>query len=219
LAAFPPRKTVALRYVDTVSIDGGVSSTGVYEFRANSIFDPDYTSTGHQPMFRDTYSAIYSQYKVNYATITLIACSSKIVNVVAPQTVDGTTIVNQQYYNDGERSCRMFILNSEQANDYPTNFNNMVEEGNTNLKWRFVPQNTSLAMPMLRQRCTPHKLLNCSYNDGGLSAGSGSNPSLEAYFVCGVQDLGGTNPDSMKFQVIITYNVTFFDLIKNQSQN
>jgi len=46
------------------------SGVGVQQvFRANSIFDFDYTGTGHQPMYRDQIVAMYQNYKVLGAKI------------------------------------------------------------------------------------------------------------------------------------------------------
>lgn len=220
LGAFPPRKTVALRYVDTVALNPGAGGTAVQVFRANSIYDPDYTGAGHQPMFYDNYANIYGRYKVNYATITMIALSSKIVNTTSSTDLSGTTTAYQQYYASNERACRMFILNDMAVNDYPSALNTLIEEGNKNLVWRYVPNNTGLKMPILRQRVTPHKLAGVSYNDDSMVATVGADPNKDVFFICGVSDIGdGTNPDSMYFQFIITYNVTFSDLKKNQTQN
>jgi hypothetical protein len=43
----------------------------MYRFRANSIFDPDLTSAGHQPYGHDTLQNIYKSYVVDKAVITL----------------------------------------------------------------------------------------------------------------------------------------------------
>lgn len=68
---FPRSATVSLRYVDNLgSIDPGVGVASVYSYRANSIFDPNYTGVGHQPYGHDTLATVYSRYKVNSSTIT-----------------------------------------------------------------------------------------------------------------------------------------------------
>jgi len=53
------------RYADEVALFcTSVPTASTYQFRMSSLFDPDLTSTGHQPFFRDTLASIYSYYKV-----------------------------------------------------------------------------------------------------------------------------------------------------------
>lgn len=60
-----PLKTIAkLRYCETVRLDATTGSSASYLFRANSIFDPNFTGVGHQPYGRDTYESIYNHYRV-----------------------------------------------------------------------------------------------------------------------------------------------------------
>ena len=42
----------------------GVGVPGVYQFRVNSIFDPNLTGTGHQPLGHDELSYFYQRYRV-----------------------------------------------------------------------------------------------------------------------------------------------------------
>jgi len=76
----PDAKIVKFRYVDTVSRNpsvGGVAST--YLFRANSIFDPDFTAIGHQPLGHDEWSVFYDHYTVLGARITATFLSTSDV--------------------------------------------------------------------------------------------------------------------------------------------
>jgi hypothetical protein len=61
---FPDRLVSTLRYHSLTTLSSVSGSVAQYGFRWNSIFDPDYTSAGHQPLYRDTYAAIYDQYAV-----------------------------------------------------------------------------------------------------------------------------------------------------------
>jgi len=69
---FPPTVVKRLRY----SMEGSVTATsgvpGGYVFRANDLFDPDYTSTGHQPMGFDQMMLSYSHFCVLKAKIRVI---------------------------------------------------------------------------------------------------------------------------------------------------
>jgi len=64
------RTKVIMKYAqDTeVSVDGTVGAN--YLFRCNSIFDPDQSGIGHQPMGHDQYAQFYNNYTVIGAKIT-----------------------------------------------------------------------------------------------------------------------------------------------------
>ena len=53
---------VKLRYVETISLTS--TSSQVYNYRANSVYDPNETSTGHQPMGFDQMALKYNHYLV-----------------------------------------------------------------------------------------------------------------------------------------------------------
>lgn len=219
LGGFPTKKTVALRYVEEFTLDPADATTASYVFRINNVYDPNLTGGGHQPMFYDNYSTLYSKYKVNSATISFRCMDNHVVNVATPNLVDGTNVGDNQYYAANQRASRMFIVKDEQANDYTTKINTLIEEGSKNLKWCFNPQNTSKSMTTLRMKCAPHQLCNLNFKDNSLEALIGGGPTRECYFICGVDSMPNRNSDPMVYQVIITYNVTFFDFKQNQSEN
>lgn len=58
-------KAVCLRYNATVTLDiTALGLTAWHVFRANSIFDPDLTGLGHQPLYRDSWAQFYNKYTV-----------------------------------------------------------------------------------------------------------------------------------------------------------
>lgn len=61
---FPDRILTKLRYAEVYNLTSTVGSIGKQLMRWNSMFDPDQTGTGHQPLYRDTYASIYDQYAV-----------------------------------------------------------------------------------------------------------------------------------------------------------
>lgn len=61
---FPTNRVVKMRYVQANLL---TSTSGVIAqqfFRANSIFDPDFTAGGHQPLGRDQWAVFYNEYVV-----------------------------------------------------------------------------------------------------------------------------------------------------------
>jgi len=72
LSGFPQSKLVKLRYVDNqVTLDPGAGLITSSVYSANSIYDPDITFTGHQPMGYDQWSKIYRRYTVLSSKITV----------------------------------------------------------------------------------------------------------------------------------------------------
>lgn len=64
--AFPRTRLVRHVYYDNVTIPApqAAGSPSTYGFRANSMYDPNYSGGGHQPMYYDQMSAIYTKYQV-----------------------------------------------------------------------------------------------------------------------------------------------------------
>lgn len=82
LNPIPQRYICKMKYSDVYTQSFSLGQASLYQFRLNSIHDPDYTSTltGHQPYGHDTFVFLYNRYRV-------IGCSYRIVAV--PET--GTT--------------------------------------------------------------------------------------------------------------------------------
>lgn len=62
-SGMPKRIAVKLRYTDIFTFDG-TTVAARNTFRANSLFDPDYTGTGHQPYYFDQWATMYNNYTV-----------------------------------------------------------------------------------------------------------------------------------------------------------
>lgn len=92
---FPDRLQTTLKYADTGTITCSTGGVGLQVFRANSIFDPDATNVGHQPMYRDTYAAIYDQYAVVSATFKIRLMNLDTAKIItAGVVIDDDTSVS-----------------------------------------------------------------------------------------------------------------------------
>ncbi len=60
----PYLKRVKMIYVQRVSLDPTAGLLAVNVFRANSLFDPDFSGVGHQPMGFDDMAYLYEKYRV-----------------------------------------------------------------------------------------------------------------------------------------------------------
>lgn len=76
LAGIPDKVNVVLRYVEKQSVTSSSTPYLNQIFRINSLYDPDYTSGGHQPMYYDQYGAMYNYYRVKGATIKVQALNA-----------------------------------------------------------------------------------------------------------------------------------------------
>lgn len=59
-SGMPIQRVANLRYCQTFQLTSTTSSIVSQVFRANSIYDPDYSGLGHQPMGRDQWAALYN---------------------------------------------------------------------------------------------------------------------------------------------------------------
>lgn len=78
------KQAVRLRYCDHVALNPAVGYSGDYVYRANDLYDPNLTGTGHQPYGFDQLMAMYEHFTVVGSKIT--------VNFVNTQTA-GTPMI------------------------------------------------------------------------------------------------------------------------------
>lgn len=68
---FPDRLKTKLQYCDVIQLGASAGSPAVWQFRMTSLFDPDYTGTGHQPQWFDQLAGVYQAYRVLGSKITV----------------------------------------------------------------------------------------------------------------------------------------------------
>jgi len=73
---FPAKVKKHLRYSTTFQLTCTAGAVASYVFRANDLFDPDFTSTGHQPMGFDQMMLSYNHFVVAAARIK-VTCRNK----------------------------------------------------------------------------------------------------------------------------------------------
>lgn len=70
------RKLVRHKYSELITLNPGIGSMATYTFILNSLYDPNYSSTGHQPLGFDQMTAFFSHYTVVGTSITATFLSS-----------------------------------------------------------------------------------------------------------------------------------------------
>lgn len=78
----PTARTVRLRYVTEININPTSNSIGAHFFRANSLFNPDVSAGGHQPLGFDQIALSYDHYTVLGSKITVRAMKSTSVQSI-----------------------------------------------------------------------------------------------------------------------------------------
>lgn len=65
----PRSVMVPLRYTELLQFSEAITGFSYNVFRANSVFDPNLTGGGHQPLGNDQWGALYLNYRVHKCTI------------------------------------------------------------------------------------------------------------------------------------------------------
>lgn len=79
-------RPVKLVYVQEANLDPGVGTTSIQLYRLNSLYDPDYSGLGHQPMGFDELMGIYYKYVIT-------GCKYEVILTSTNTTATNTTIV------------------------------------------------------------------------------------------------------------------------------
>lgn len=93
---FPNSIITQLRYCDYMQLNSTSGASTSQLYRANGIFDPDYTNVGHQALYRDAYAAIYDYYTVlgSKMTVTFQSRSATLGFIVGLQGSDTPTLTS-----------------------------------------------------------------------------------------------------------------------------
>ncbi len=182
---FPDRYHTTLRYSDSLVINPGVSY-GQYTFRGNSLFDPDYTSTGHQPLYFDQLSAVYGRYRVISCLIKLkvISVGSVATQMVIIPVSEVTTFTSQSLALEHPRAKVLPIVG---VSGYQT------ASSSYNMSTRKI---LGLTQTQLQ--------------DIDYSAATSANPLQLWYYIVYAYEPGGGNVHTA-FTVTLDYVCEFFD--------
>lgn len=70
-SAYEGEKIIELPYAQYISMAASVGTSAPQQYKINSIYDPDLTGSGNQPLGRDTWAGIYNYYKVLESHVTI----------------------------------------------------------------------------------------------------------------------------------------------------
>lgn len=198
---FPKNQVVRMRYHTNFLLDpgngGGAQS---YTFRANSIYDPDASGVGHQPLGHDQWAQFYSTYTV---------IGSKIQVKMAK---------DQQNLGTGESNYLAGILLHDDSTLPTTNIDVLYEQGLSVPSRIGIGNMTSTNIVRLSKKFSAKKFFNIANikdNQDRIGAVFGEDPPAngDAYFIvyAGVTVAGGDATTAIDCDVTIDYFVLLSD--------
>jgi len=193
LGGFPKSKIVKLRYVTEVVLDAATGVNAVHAFRANSLFDPDYTGIGHQPSNFDRWANIYDHYTV---------LGSKITVRYTPHATASTT---PGYLG--------IALTDSGTVTSTVNALNLLERKLVNSRYRAIGINENQhGFKPLTHTFSAQKFFGKSkgslINDGqyrGKMGNGGTNPGELAFFEIFAASMHGNNPGQLPLLITIDF--------------
>lgn len=192
LYGLPQTFTTKMRYVDNLALSSSNGAVGKYTFRMNSIFDPDLTGTGHQPMWHDQIAPQYLKYVVT---------GSKII--VTFQQIQSAMTAGAYY---GPVMCGLTM-------DENASVSSTLTELQENQRSRYVcltrGDGGGSGPKSLYSTYSPTKDLGKTDDDDTVGASVGSNPSAQWFATVFVADLGVSTAATIIYTVEIEYTVRF----------
>lgn len=178
----PPKLKVTLRYGDSGVLTGaGIGLPAVWQFRANSIFDPDYTNVGHSVRGEDQYHPMYKAYQVIGSKITVIFHGSGNPHMVGIGLGATSTSLPGTKWDCYEFDPANSVMGSTTTDtDVALNFG-----------------------------YSQKKMFGTSELDGSYNAITGGNPAVNPMFNVWIKNVSDLATSSLYVTVIIDYIVIF----------
>lgn len=102
--AFPQSMATTLRYCEAVTFNLNNANVSTFTFRANDLYDPSFTGTGHQPRGFDELMNVYNKFTVKASRISVHWTYS---GYLGPVTLDATKAQSQsiQTHDTSIQAC------------------------------------------------------------------------------------------------------------------
>lgn len=180
----PKTRLAKLRYSAFITLDPTFVGTAIHTFRANDCHDPDYTGSGHQPLFFDQLMAIYKKCYVLGSKITARFVPNNSIMFVNVQADNDTTALGYDALIEQQKAGWKFIP--------PTATRTAVITKNFSAKKQFHTKDV-IANPNLY--CT-----------------TGASPTEQHFYHVQVGGIAGSDPNACHIHVTIDYICRFTDM-------
>lgn len=175
-----------MKYAESITTD----ATGQFQFRLNSVFDPNLTGVGHQPYAFDNLATLYNRYRV-------VSCGWRLQQ---PSRTDGSSVII---------AC---LPNNDTSISWP-DFGVMAENPRT----KYVTNNPGAPVATLSGKSYLPRLMGRSraqyMADDNYQSIVTTNPSENAIlYIASFAAQTGVALPSVPINVVLEYTVEFFDL-------
>lgn len=190
VSGFPKSKMVKLRYSEEILLNAPAGGgPAVYVFSANGMYDPNITSTGHQPRGFDEWMNVYQHY-----TVVGSSCNARWVPSSATDKVPSAYGVSL----------------TDDATFPHTSLSDIIESVEGGNSWRMaggIGMATKGKFPSITRRFSAKKFFGTKnviaehdYRGNALS-----NPSEQANYMIWATGCASADPDALCFQVTIDF--------------
>lgn len=186
---FPKKMEMTHKYQGSVGLVGTSGVFAAHSFSCNSLYDPDATGTGHQPLYRDQMQNLYNHYVVigSRAQISFIPTS-------------GT-------YGSAAVGC---FINDDQTLT-TTSFPAAIEQSIG--KYKYVTYNNSSPSSFSLNWSAKKVFGGSILANTELQGTATTNPLEQQFFTVWAQSLDGTTSISFWVEIVITYITIWKELI------
>lgn len=178
--AFPDTFLTNFVYEESINFTALSGADGIYQFRGNGPYDPNYTGTGYQPKWFDQMASFYSKYAVKYVDVSVT------------------------WYNQGSVPYLLAIQASPEPSAGSLNYD-YVSTGANTILGKLGPTGSSKSMMNMKKRFYTNRILACSYKDSGNIATFSSNPANQYYIHLAARTL-----DLSAVNIYATVRINYF---------
>lgn len=187
---FPKKMQMTHKYNDVIGLTSNLGSIGTWVFSANGMYDPDITSTGHQPMYFDQMSAIYDHYTV---------IGSKISVEITPISKDQVPVIVGCYKNDD-------------ATITPSSLNSLMEQ--TQCRYKVVNLNAGVTTRFSLKWSAKKTFGGSVLGNDNLQGTAAANPTEQTTYTFFCKTVDGVSTASVYMNVSVQY-IAIWDELKD----
>lgn len=188
---FPKQIEMKLKYADQFQMTTTAGIAVSVNLSTNGMYDPYFSTGGHQPYYFDQLMAIYDHYCVT---------ESKATFVLTPHTAYNTTI-----------NAGIFMNDDGATPVFSPSFTGLLEQ--TNMKWTIFASGQTVPSKPLNLRWSAKEEFGGDVLSNNTLLGTiSTNPSEEQFYTVFVRPFDGSTTTIMDVTVLIEYTATFLEL-------